>query len=343
MAGGTGGSTITVDGAGTVRLKGSSTYAGPWTVNSGTLDVSTDPASAPVQTLPSAGACSRARSPSPASVRQSGKLFVNGGSINVDNINSLLTISGGLQQHCWRRVHQSGCGHAAGLQCADAWRQRDAQRQRRPTFYVHPGRQCVGSQLTVNVNAGHFRLLEHNQDFLQGLNIFDGGLADFTPAGTGVLQVGSLFISGSGKARPHLQQADHQERGGLHRDVERHGLHGLYGLIQSGRNGGAWNGGGIVTSSASGSLTRRLGVATAEQAGRAGGTFAGVSVAAADVLVMFTWGGDANLDGKINIDDYGQIDFNVGQVRHASSAGTTATSTTTARSTSTTTGSSTST
>jgi hypothetical protein len=29
------------------------------------------------------------------------------------------------------------------------------------------------------------------------------------------------------------------------------------------------------------------------------------------VLVMFTWGGDANLDGKINIDDYGQIDSNV--------------------------------
>ena len=29
-------------------------------------------------------------------------------------------------------------------------------------------------------------------------------------------------------------------------------------------------------------------------------------------LLMFSWGGDANLDGKINIDDYGQIDFNVG-------------------------------
>jgi hypothetical protein len=26
---------------------------------------------------------------------------------------------------------------------------------------------------------------------------------------------------------------------------------------------------------------------------------------------MYTWGGDANLDGKINIDDYGQIDSNV--------------------------------
>jgi hypothetical protein len=26
---------------------------------------------------------------------------------------------------------------------------------------------------------------------------------------------------------------------------------------------------------------------------------------------MYTYGGDANLDGKINVDDYGQIDFNV--------------------------------
>ena len=30
-----------------------------------------------------------------------------------------------------------------------------------------------------------------------------------------------------------------------------------------------------------------------------------------DSVAMVTWGGDANLDGKINIDDYGQIDFNV--------------------------------
>ena len=26
---------------------------------------------------------------------------------------------------------------------------------------------------------------------------------------------------------------------------------------------------------------------------------------------MYTYGGDANLDGKINVDDYGRIDFNV--------------------------------
>src|SRR5439155_1760821 len=68
---------------------------------------------------------------------------------------------------------------------------------------------------------------------------------------------------------------------------------------------------GGVTSSANGNLTP-VGVATAQQTGRAGGTFGGLSVAATDVVVMFTYGGDANLDGKINVDDYGRIDFNVG-------------------------------
>jgi hypothetical protein len=69
---------------------------------------------------------------------------------------------------------------------------------------------------------------------------------------------------------------------------------GITGLIQSGRNGGAWNGNGIITSAASGDFTT-LGVA------EIGG----------DVVVKFTYGGDANLDGKLNVDDYGLIDFNI--------------------------------
>src|SRR5207237_5877150 len=40
-------------------------------------------------------------------------------------------------------------------------------------------------------------------------------------------------------------------------------------------------------------------------------TFAGEVVTGSDTLVMYTYGGDANLDGKINVDDYGKIDFNV--------------------------------
>ena len=40
-------------------------------------------------------------------------------------------------------------------------------------------------------------------------------------------------------------------------------------------------------------------------------TFAGQPVLGSDTIAMVTYGGDATLDGKINIDDYGRIDANV--------------------------------
>jgi hypothetical protein len=82
---------------------------------------------------------------------------------------------------------------------------------------------------------------------------------------------------------------------------------GLAGMIQAGK---------ILTSSAIGSR-HALGVAEARDAlgltGTATATFAGRSVDSTTVLLKFTWGGDPNLDGKINIDDYGRIDGNVAQ------------------------------
>ena len=87
---------------------------------------------------------------------------------------------------------------------------------------------------------------------------------------------------------------------------------GIQGLVQSANNGGAWDGNGISTSmpdAASGLTT--LAVATGEQTGYAGGTFAGASIAAGDVIVMYTYAGDANLDGAITGDDYSSIDFNI--------------------------------
>jgi hypothetical protein len=66
---------------------------------------------------------------------------------------------------------------------------------------------------------------------------------------------------------------------------------------------------------ASGNL-HALGVAEASQALGISGTqtklFAGQAVDATTVLVKFTYGGDANLDEKMNIDDYGHIDTSVG-------------------------------
>ncbi len=89
---------------------------------------------------------------------------------------------------------------------------------------------------------------------------------------------------------------------------------GILGLVKSGRNGGTWDGKGIITSMTAAISPQKLttlAVAAASQAGfPTGGTFAGVSVAPADLLVMYTYAGDANLDGTINADDYFAIDSN---------------------------------
>lgn len=89
---------------------------------------------------------------------------------------------------------------------------------------------------------------------------------------------------------------------------------GITGMIQSGRGDGSWNGAaGLLTSmtdATTGVLTT-LAIATANETNYAGGTFGGQSVSASDVLVMYTWGGDADLNGELNGDDYFYIDSNI--------------------------------
>jgi arylsulfatase A-like enzyme len=90
------------------------------------------------------------------------------------------------------------------------------------------------------------------------------------------------------------------------------GYTGISGLIASGRrDDGSWSGNGIVTTQSAAIVPNALtsvGVASASDAARAGGTFGGFTVAAADVLVAYTYTGDANLDGVISGDDYFAID-----------------------------------
>jgi autotransporter-associated beta strand protein len=87
---------------------------------------------------------------------------------------------------------------------------------------------------------------------------------------------------------------------------------GVAGLIQQGYANGAWSANGIVTSQSSASAGQHLtalGWAAASDTAFGGATlFAGQSVAAGDLLVMYTYAGDANLDGKLNGDDYFFID-----------------------------------
>jgi autotransporter-associated beta strand protein len=96
------------------------------------------------------------------------------------------------------------------------------------------------------------------------------------------------------------------------------GVAALTAKIASGRNGGNWSGSGIVTSQtvATTSSLTSIGIASAQQAkslATASDTavWAGQTVTGSDALVMYTYGGDANLDGQINVDDYGRIDLNI--------------------------------
>ena len=81
-------------------------------------------------------------------------------------------------------------------------------------------------------------------------------------------------------------------------------------MVQTAYAEGAWSGGGLTTSmpDAAAGLTT-IAVLTGEQYGAS--TFAGQSVSPTSTIVMYTYGGDTNLDGKLDADDYGTIDFSV--------------------------------
>jgi hypothetical protein len=93
---------------------------------------------------------------------------------------------------------------------------------------------------------------------------------------------------------------------------------GVTGMVATTRNGGGWAGtSGITTSqtlATTGNYTS-IGVATASDVrpatATATGLWAGQTITGTDTLVMYTYGGDATLDGKINIDDYVKIDSGI--------------------------------
>ena len=83
-------------------------------------------------------------------------------------------------------------------------------------------------------------------------------------------------------------------------------LEGIVTRIKTARDAaaGRWKGPGITSSAAAANPV--TGLAAVSNAGLA--TFSGVGVGADDVLVMYTYNGDANLDGRVNSDDYFRID-----------------------------------
>jgi autotransporter-associated beta strand protein len=168
------------------------------------------------------------------------------------------------------------------------------------------------------VNAGKLSL---STNLLTSSSIsVTGGTLELTPLKTRVLR--SLVISVTGSGKIDLQDnklITSVPVGAIIGTTSTYS--GMTALIQSGYNPATparWDGStGIVTSqtfATTGHLTS-IGIATAAQAKRIAATattvWAGQIVSGGDTLVMYTYGGDANLDGKINIDDYGHIDTSV--------------------------------
>ena len=156
--------------------------------------------------------------------------------------------------------------------------------------------------LHVTVNGGNvtFSATQH----LASLSIASGATATLTAGGNKALVTGSVASAGRldiGNNKLITQSPAGTFSGSTYT--------GVTGAIQSGYAGGDWSGSGIVTSMSAatgGNTLTSIGVASNADLGYT--TFAGQTVTPTDTLVMYTYGGDANLDGAITGDDYFQID-----------------------------------
>ena len=186
----------------------------------------------------------------------------------------------------------------------------DSPGQRARVLKVAPS---AGDDATLTIAAGWIEIAQQLEVANAGRVIVDGGqlrvpsvrLADdallqLAPGRDKVLRLASFTITGAAKI----------DLGDNRLIVEGASAAAVEQAVAAGYNGGGWDGPGIVTSmpGAPSGLTA-LAIATAGQVGLT--QFGGAAVDDDDVLVMYTYGGDTNFDGKLDADDYGTIDFSV--------------------------------
>jgi autotransporter-associated beta strand protein len=167
----------------------------------------------------------------------------------------------------------------------------------------------------TNVSGGTLRI-ENNLTTSSSANV-TGGTLHIAPGGGSnrVLSTPVVTISGDGRVDLGDNKLITNVAAGT---ADINGVYsGIQGEVQRASNGGAWDSPGLTTSmpdAATGLTT--IGVATGEQIRGLGPTdtdlFAGQTITGASTIAMYTYAGDANLDGFISGDDYSTIDFNAG-------------------------------
>jgi hypothetical protein len=142
---------------------------------------------------------------------------------------------------------------------------------------------------------------------LSVVNVNAGTLAvkaNGTNAGTS--KIGTLVVSGSPLPTGALDLNDNDMV------VTGTTTANLQALINTARHGGAWDQGGLTSSSAKTQTNHAttLGVLTGAEYSTVGGTgtFSGQSYADTDTLIKYTWYGDTDFNGKVNFDDYVRTD-----------------------------------
>jgi autotransporter-associated beta strand protein len=177
------------------------------------------------------------------------------------------------------------------------------------TLGVPPGYSGV-----TTVSAGQLTLDGADLTQSSALNVATGAtFALVSPNFDTVVNTTSYSIAGTGR----IDLTDNKLISNNAAGTESGGLYsGVQGDVQRASNGGAWNQPGLTTSLPDAVIGRTsIGVATGAQIRGLGPTataiFAGQTITGVSTVAMYTYAGDANLDGLISGDDYSAIDFNV--------------------------------
>jgi autotransporter-associated beta strand protein len=130
-----------------------------------------------------------------------------------------------------------------------------------------------------------------------GLSVADGASTQIQAGLTKAVTVGSVAATGTGQ----VDLADNSMV------IRSSSVAAVQAELAKGYNAGHWNGpGGITSSTAAASTETSVGYASNASLNLT--TFKGVDgLTASDVLVKYTYAGDANLDGKVDIGDLGLL------------------------------------
>jgi autotransporter-associated beta strand protein len=126
------------------------------------------------------------------------------------------------------------------------------------------------------------------------------------PTGTSVVK--NLLIAGDATPMAKLDLDNNDLIIDYVAEAEASPLATVTAQIVAGRAGGAWNGNGIASSTAASDATKSLGVADNAELNLA--SFSGQTVDSSSVLVKFTYVGDADVNGQVDVADLGRLASN---------------------------------